>query len=233
LKIKSFSFPYADFNRFFNESFAEIKNGNTKDLILDLRDNGGGSLTACRNLFAYLVDKDFIYLTKTEVDKRFNPYLYSKGVLNVLRVLPFQIVNTILLKKNKDKYQLNYKGMKPLHPKKNHFDGKVYVLINGYSFSAAALLAANLKGTERATFVGQETGGGFNGCVAGSIPILSLPKSKLKLRMGLYPVVPYAHTDIIGRGIFPDHEIKTTIEGILAGKDIELDWVMNDIKKKE
>lgn len=231
LKIKSFSFPYANFNRFFKESFAAIKSGNTKDLIIDLRDNGGGSLTACRNLFAYLVDKDFVYLTKSEVDKRFNPYLHSKGVLNMLKVVPFQIANTIILQKNKDKYKLNYKGMKPLHPKKNHFDGKVYVLINSYSFSASALLSSNLQQIKRATFVGQETGGGYNGCVAGSIPILSMPNSKLKLRMGLYPVIPNAHTDVKGRGIFPDHEIIPTIEDMISGKDKELEWVLNSIKQ--
>ncbi|MEJ5993890.1 S41 family peptidase [Pedobacter sp. Du54] len=230
LKVKSFSFPYANFDRFFKESFETLKKGNTKNLILDLRDNGGGSLTACRNLFAYLVDKDFVYLTQTEVDKRFNPYLHTKGILNALKVVPFQIANTILLMKKKDKYKLNYKGMKPLHPKNNHFDGKLYVLINGYSFSASALIASNLQQIKRATFVGQETGGGYNGCVAGSIPILSMPNSKLKLRMGLYPIMPNAHTETVGRGIFPDQEIIPTIEDVISGKDRELEWVMNSIK---
>ncbi len=231
LKVKSFSFPYANFNRFFKESFLAIKDGKTKDLIIDLRDNGGGSLTACRNLFAYLVDQDFIYLSKTTVDRRFNPYLHSKGVFNALKIVPFQILNTFLLKKENDKYKLNYTGMKLLHPKKNHYDGKVYVLINGYSFSASALLSSNLKEIKRATFVGQETGGGYNGCVAGSIPILNLPNSKLKLRMGLYPVKPNAYTEIIGRGIFPDQEIIPNIEDVVTGKDKELEWVMNNLTK--
>lgn len=232
LKVKSFSFPYADFTRFFKESFTEIKKANTKDLIIDLRNNGGGSLTACRNLFSYLVDKEFVYLKEGEMDRKFNPYLHSKGFSNAMIALPFEIANLIRIKKREGKYLVNFKGTKPLPPNKSHYNGKVYVLINGYSFSASALLAANLKEINRATFVGQETGGGFNGCVAGQIPILNLPNTKLKLRMGLYPVIPNAHTDVIGRGIFPDQEITLTIEDIIAGKDMELEWVLKDIKKK-
>ncbi len=232
LKVKSFSFPYANFNRFFRESFATIKKGNTKDLIIDLRDNGGGSLTACRNLFSYLVDQDFVYLKGAKIDHKFNPYWYGNGISNKMIALPFELASLIRLKKQEGKFYLNYKGTKPLHPKKDHYDGKIYVLINGYSFSASALLAANLQQIKRATFVGQETGGGYNGCVAGYIPTLNLPNSKLKLRMGLYPIIPNAHSEIIGRGIFPDQEIVTTIEDVVAGKDKELAWVMNDIKTK-
>ena len=232
LKVKSFSFPYADFNKFFKESFTAIKNGKTKNLILDIRDNGGGSLTACRNLFAYLVNQDFVYLKESSIDHRFNPYWYGKGISNKLIALPFELTSLIRLKKKEGKFSLNYKGTKPLPPKEGHYDGKLYVLINGYSFSASALLSANLKQINRATFVGQETGGGFNGCVAGSIPVLNFPNSKLKLRMGLYPVIPNAHTKTIGRGIFPDQEIITTIEDVVGGKDKELEWVMNNIKTK-
>jgi len=233
LKVKSFSFPNADFSRFFKESFTEIKNNTTKNLIIDLRDNGGGSLTACRNLFSYLVDRDFVYLKESEITRKFNPYWQGKGFGNALSGLGFEIISSKLIKKSDSgQFKLKFKGTKALHAHKNHYDGKIYVLINGYSFSASALLASNLKQTQRATFVGQETGGGYNGCVAGTIPILTLPNSKLKLRMGLFPVLPNAHTETVGRGIFPDYEVKTTIEDVIAGKDKELDWVMNDIKKK-
>lgn len=232
LKVKGFSFPHANFNKFFKESFAEIKNGNAKDLIIDIRNNRGGSLKACRNLFSYLVEEDFIYLKQGEIEHKFNPYWHAKGLVNAVKGLTFEVANLIRTKKRNGKYYVNFKGTKPLHAKTNNYNGKVYVLINGYSFSASALFAANVKGIERATFVGQETGGGFNGCVAGNIPVLNLPNTKLKLRMGLFPILPNAQTEIVGRGIFPDKEINNTIEDVISGKDKELEWVMKDIKKK-
>lgn len=233
LKVKSFSFPYANFDRFFKESFESIRKHHAKDLIIDLRDNGGGSLQACRTLFSYLVDKKYVYLQNSYVERRFNPNLYSKKLASYLKIIPFELASRIWLRQTeKDDYQVKYEGMKPLDPKKNHFDGNVYVLINGYSFSASALLSANLKQINRAIFVGQETGGAYNGCVAGNIPTLDLPNSALKLRMGLFPVLPNAHTDRFGRGIFPDQEINTTIEDVIAGKDREMEWVFQDIKKK-
>jgi C-terminal processing protease CtpA/Prc len=38
-------------------------------------------------------------------------------------------------------------------------------MINGGSFSASSLISSNLK-LQRVTFVGEETGGAFNGTVA-------------------------------------------------------------------
>lgn len=232
LKVKSFSFPNADFTRFYRETFSSIKLTGAKDLIIDLRNNGGGSLRASRNLFSYLVDKDFIFLKPGKIQRRYNVYWHSKGIGNAIFGLSFELANLFIAEKKEGSFYVNFKGIKPLPAKKDNFKGNIYVLINGYSFSASALLAANLKQLKRATFVGQETGGAYNGCVAGYLPIFQLPYSKLKFRMGLYPVLPNAETDVKGRGIFPDYPIELTIEDYFQNKDKELEWVLNDIKKK-
>jgi C-terminal processing protease CtpA/Prc len=38
-------------------------------------------------------------------------------------------------------------------------------------------------------------------------------------------------TNIDGRGVMPDVPITNRIEDYIAGKDLELDWVMKDIEK--
>jgi C-terminal processing protease CtpA/Prc len=103
-------------------------------------------------------------------------------------------------------------------------------LINGGSFSASCILSSNLKGSGRALFVGEETGGAFNGTVAGIMPVVTLPESKLNLRLGLALIQPHYKTEIVGRGIFPDVSIKPTLQDRINGNDPELNWVLDDIK---
>lgn len=119
---------------------------------------------------------------------------------------------------------------KPRKVNKNSFKGKIYVLINGGSFSASSIISSNLKGSKRATFVGEETGGAYNGTVAGFMPLVKLPNSELKVRIGLMLIAPHYKTEINGRGIFPDAPIIPTLQDRIKGNDPEMDWVMNEIK---
>ena len=81
------------------------------------------------------------------------------------------------------------------------------MLINGYSFSAPSLISTNLEATNRAVFVGEETGGAFNGCVAGLYKIYQLPESKLKIRMGLMQIETPFKQAPDGYGVKPNIEI--------------------------
>ena len=107
----------------------------------------------------------------------------------------------------------------------------MYVLINGGSFSASSIISSNLKGSKKATFVGTETGGADNGCVAGIMPVWTLPHSKLDLRFGLMTCEAPYKAEQDGRGIFPDKAITPTLIDRINGTDPELEWVLNNCKK--
>ena len=128
----------------------------------------------------------------------FSPLVYSYLLINV----------------HKDKDGKNYFGTetKPHQLNKNAFNGKLYVLINGASFSASSILSTNLKGAQRATFVGEETGGDFNGTVAGFMPVLKMRYSKLNFRIGVMNFEPFYQTATIGHGIYPDVHIQPTLK---------------------
>ena len=238
MKIRGFK--NGNYKPFYKQSFKMLNNLHTQTLILDLRDNGGGRLTEIVHLYSYLSDSTFVFLHKSEVVSRaslFKGAYWHGGSLPVkaLKVLFSPVAYSYLLcTVQKAEDGKNYYATETRMHKvnKNAFKGKVYVLINGGSFSASSIISSNLKGSNRATFVGEETGGSFNGTVAGFMPVLQLPNSNLKIRIGIMEIKPYYSTTIKGHGIFPDKEITPTLEDILTAKDPELNWILEDIKKQ-
>lgn len=236
LKIKGFK--KGNFGKFYEESFEEIQKRNTKTLIIDLRNNGGGRLNEIVNLYSYLSDSTFIFLQKSEVVSRaslLNGAYLNQGSAPVkgIKALfsPF-VYGYLLFTVHKDKDGKNYFSTetKAHQISKNAFHGKLYVLINGGSFSASSIISSNLKGSKRATFVGEETGGDYNGTVAGFMPIVKLPNSKLKVRIGIMGISPFYQTKVWGQGVFPDVSITPSLEDQIQGKDPEIDWILNNLK---
>jgi len=236
MKIRGFSMgnPYT----FYSESFKKIKANKSKTLIIDLRDNPGGRLDEIANLYSYLSDSTFVFTDKSEVATRtslLHANYFGGGSIPVKAVKalvsPLYFGYTFLkVKKANGKYYYGTYDNKPQKTSPDAFKGKIYVLINGGSFSASCILSSNLKGAKRAYFVGQETGGAYNGTVAGRMPVVKLPHSKVGIKMGLMFIAPHQKTDIEGRGIFPDKEIVPTLQDKLAENDPEMNWIMEDIK---
>jgi C-terminal processing protease CtpA/Prc len=237
--MKINGFRLGDYKKFYKESFKRINEYKTKTLIIDLRNNGGGRLFEISNLYSYLADSEFQFVDKSEAVSRTSLLggdFYTTGpvAFKIFKYLFTPIYFPIIYfsgHKNKEGYYTYSIGSKKQKVSKTPFKGKVYVLINGGSFSASSIISSNLKGSKRAYFVGEETGGAFNGTVAGQMPSVKLPHSKIKVKMGLLSCIPHHKADVEGRGIFPDMEIKPTLEDRIKGTDPEMEWIVNDIKK--
>ncbi|MFI1773252.1 S41 family peptidase [Thalassobellus citreus] len=241
MKIKAFG--NRNYKKFYKESFAKLDSAKTKNVIIDLRDNGGGRIAEIDYLYSYLTQENYQLITKSEVNSRFpmmksflsngnSPILKALGVLLVFEPLSLtvQYLNT---KKIDDKIYFKMKYNKFRKPKPLNYKGNLYVLINGNSFSASSLISTHLKANKRAIFVGEETGGAYNGCVAGFYKLYKLPTSKLKIRMGLMQIETLHKQNPDGYGIKPDVEILPTIEDRKLKKDPELEWVLAHINKKK
>jgi len=236
-------FTKGKYRTFYKESFQTIDSVHSKTLIIDLRDNTGGDIADIRSLFSYLSEKPFRLVTPPMVNSKTslwpNPFKNIESpiqlafrILSLPGLVIYDALHFINTYRGKDgHYYLKYASSKIKQPQPNRFKGEVYVLINGCSFSAASVLSSNLKGSGRATFVGEETGGSTNSCVAGNMPSFKLPGSKLQLTFGLLEIsTPYT-TIPDGRGIMPDVSIKPTLADRLKGVDPELEWVLETLKK--
>ncbi|WP_226064845.1 S41 family peptidase [Kaistella polysaccharea] len=240
MKIKTFSGTYS--RKFYRQSFSSLKKSPAKYLILDIRDNLGGSLAEINNLYSYLVSENFKFINDIEVTSRSsmfqaNYFIEFPALLKPIAVLgyPFYFVGSALsVKKENNQFYLRNNGIFGLKKaKKDNFAGKIYVLINGSSFSASSIIASKLKDDQRAFLVGEETGGANDGTVAGRYSTKKLPNSKLKLPIGLMliqPNIDFTHTK---KGVVPNEEIILTLNQVLQKKDIQLDWILNDIKKHQ
>jgi C-terminal processing protease CtpA/Prc len=234
LKIRHFALGNP--SRFYEESFNRMRLNKTKTLIIDLRNNPGGSLKDIENLYSYLSDSAYVFTDPFQVASKTTliektPF-YKSPLLAKILITPFYAPYAFFTvhKRADDNYYTSNSESKSKSINKNAFKGKIYVMINGGTYSAASIISSNLKGAKRATFVGEETGGAYNGTVAGIMPTIKLPNSKIKLTIGLMVIAPFYKTPTEGRGIFPDKEITPTITDRINGNDPELNWILADIK---
>lgn len=240
-KIRNFS--KGGYKVAYKEVFELLRKKGTENLILDLRNNPGGRLNEIHELYAYLTaDSTFQLIEEAKVTSKTSllksDYLNSiPKILYVFAIPTYPIyATTLMLKTRKDEkgdYRFRMKSSKVKPHKANYFKGKIYVMINGGSFSAACIISTKLKENKDVLFVGEETGGGYNGTVAGRTSTYELPNSKLRTRLWIMEVAATNKTEEKGRGIYPDVTIIPTLDDIVSGTDPELNWILMDIEDKK
>jgi hypothetical protein len=205
---------------FYQESFEAMNRKGTKTLILDLRSNGGGEDELGKRLFSYLVAKPFKYYDELLINAReFSFHKYTE--------LPKISEDTVERLPN-GKYRLrNHPNLGIQQPSKPAFAGKVFILINGDSFSTTAEFLSLAHFHKRATFIGEESGGGYYGNTSGAVPALTLPNTKIIVYVPLvtYYLAVSGNPDA-AHGVRPDYPVRYTIEELLEGRDKELELAL-------
>jgi len=215
---------------FMRSTFKELEEKNIQHLIIDLRNNGGGDDLYGKILVAYLMDKPFKYYEHLRVRNKELAFLDHTDVPEQSR----KALASRLKENESGTYDLlfhpNLGEQKPMQPT---FKGKVYVLINGASFSASGECTSLIHFHKKAVFIGEECGAGYYGNTSGFMPRLTLPHTGIQMRI---PVVRYSMA-VSGytpdRGIIPDYPVSSSIKDLLSGKDAELDSVFELIEKSK
>lgn len=229
MKINTFArwvvdYSFKDYEAFFEDAFSQIGKKGIQNLIIDVRDNRGGDELLAAKLISYWYAKPF----------RINDWMKMKKV----DFSGFEYLN--VEKKFKSKHYLETDSgffkkrdirMTPHKPtKRDFFDGQVYVLSNGTSFSATTVFLSLVQSLNAAIIVGEESGGTY-GVVDGHWRAnFTLPHSGLKVS---YPLVGHrlaVKKGNIRRGIIPDRIVRKTKDDIMGKTDSQLEFVYNLIE---
>jgi len=198
--------------------FQKIAKQKNKTLILDLRGNGGGVDSYGAYLVSYFTDKPFRYFDR----------IHLISIAPSFATLKSQTLDDLrdgTIPDPKGGYLVTPKlhpGVGELVPAKTPFKGKVFVLIDGGTFSTSADVAAILKNITKPVFIGEETGGAYEGNSSGLNALIVLPNSRLKLKINMYGywnAVPQLEK---GRGVQPNYFIEKKIHDVLNGIDLQL-----------
>ena len=227
MELNSFGRGY-HLKHFFRRSFRLLKKNNIRHFIIDVRSNGGGSVTNSTFISRFLSDHRFKIADSLYAITRKSKYGHyiENNFWN-------RLFMTFLTKRGPDgNYHFGYFERHYFKPKEHHhFNGKVYVLTGGNSFSATTLFVSSIIKQQNVTVVGEETGGGAYGNTAWLIPDVILPETGIRFRLPLFRLVVDKNIPKNGRGVQPEVEVKPTVDAIRRGADFKLDKAMELIKK--
>lgn len=207
---------------FFRKSFRDIRQLGLKNVVLDLRRNSGGSVMLSTKLTQYLANKPFkIADTVAAINRSFPKKKFIRPWF-----IYWISMHATGRKMEDGKIHFRYFEKHHFNPQKNNrFDGDIYLLTGGYTFSAATLVTGAIKGQSNVTIVGEETGGGAYGNSAMHLPQIILPNTRIRVTLPLYRLVVNKNLPKNGRGIMPDVEVKPSSQSIKKGVDPKMEKV--------
>ncbi len=227
MDLSSFGRGYT-LRQFFRNSFRVLRQNQVGHLIIDVRSNGGGTVTNSTMLSRYLTDHRFKICDSLYAVKKGSRYdHYIKGHFWNKLFMTF-----FAKKKHDGNYHFGYFERHYFKPKQgNHYDGKVYILTGGNSFSATTLFVSSVLKQDNVTVIGEETGGGAYGNSAWLIPDVKLPETGVRFRLPLFRMVIDKNYPKTGKGVQPEVEAKPTVDAIRRNVDFKLEKAMELLKK--
>ncbi|MFW6104864.1 MAG: S41 family peptidase [Candidatus Bipolaricaulota bacterium] len=207
----------SEFKKFTDNSFRKIEKQEVDHLIIDLRENGGGSTKLSDYLYRFVSEKPFRTFAEVRV-KYSDPVLEKKKIFNPITWFKVKVLgDQIIVNKNE------YKNPPRT---KYRFDGELFLLTGRMTFSTAADFAALIKDLDAGTIVGEETGGLAS--TYGDIFQLNLPNSGLTVGISYkYFLRPAGFDD--GQGVIPDIFLATNPVRRYQGEDVVLSHLLEKI----
>ena len=232
------------YSKFLDSVFLDVKINNIKNLIVDVRQNGGGTDPNDLITYAYLTQRNFqenkeawisfekIPLIKhidSWIPKFVRPLFVGKYNKEFQEEFP-------LIENSKFFQDDNSQDHLIRQPNTNAFKGKIYLLISPAIASAGSLFASMVAGNENTIIIGEETMGGYYGHNGHTSLTYKLPNYKIKITFSVVNIeqdVPKKSNQFYNRGITPDFNVCQTYQDFLDHKDTQMEYTLELIKKEK
>lgn len=231
------------YKQFLDSIFVDIKKNGLKNLIVDVRNNGGGTDPNDLITYSYLTNRNFQENKEAWISFKKIPLIeyYDIGIPKFIRPLVVgkynkQFQEEFPLEKDGKFYQdENSDDHKIRTPNQNAFNGNIYLLTSPKIASAGSLFTAMLAGNDNTITIGEETMGCYYGHNGHTPLSYKLPKSKIVITFSVVNLeqdVPKKENQKYDRGIIPDYEINQTFDDFMNNSDTQMNFTIELIRNK-
>lgn len=188
------------------------------DMIIDVRYNAGGEDAAVRKVASYFLNEPSVDTGSYRMvnDTVFNSLRYSVNYSDASVFSGYERVDG-----RSGFYSCDDCGIITPDTCVN-YKGRLYILTDETSNSAATLFPSILSRNHRAVIVGRETGSGYHYMTAYDYARIMLPNSMIMVQI---PIVKYVLDGTVtgrypaGRGLMPDYEVPLTYEEVYTSEE--------------
>ena len=226
MEIRSFHGSVAGNKKHYRQIIKLLNQHQIPNLVIDLRGNLGGDASAANALISHFLSQPHTIDRERKKSKMLKKStLMTRGLYGVeylFKIMFHKAVKT-------DSSKIFYKQIKP--NSKVRYHGKVFILTDGFTASAASLVASVLQQKAHASVIGEESGGGAEAFNAFFRPVMKLPYSHIKIHVPLYRIHLHLKEDK-GHGVIPDFSIHYTLQELQNGRDPEMEKVREMIRNE-
>lgn len=222
VEVNSFS-NYEEFKEFIRTVFQELGEKHIDNLVIDLRNNGGGDSRIGDELLKYISPKPFRQFStvKIKVSRQIKDYYRDNEFIRGY----YETIGTGIMKqveglKEGEKLTVDFGFIEPYPGQR--FKGKVFVLTSAKTYSSAGSFVTAVRDFELGTIIGESPGAMAS--QYGDIYIFELPHSKLEAMV--------SHKEHIRpsgcpqqSSVIPDVIIQQTAKEILFSTDRVMEYI--------